>query len=214
LYNTIPGPVLYEERIVLKYRFQQLVEEAKKGDKEAMIQIIENIKPLIYSAIGKYGRGYDREDLYQEACLILVESVCSFDPGRGVPFLSYIKSRIYYGIFNKTRNKAYHLSIDVPLNEGGDETLGDILEDPHARFEEEIFAREDKERLIAALNRLSPKQRQVIELYYFSGMKLREIAKMRNVHYKGVLRLKERALKNLADMMNQKGCPFEQEVEF
>ena len=186
----------------MKYQYQSLVEEAKKGNKGAMNQLIENMKPLIYSAIGRYGRGYDREDLYQEACLILMESVYSFDPNRGVPFLAYIKSRVYYGIFNRTRNKVFHLSIDAPLEEGGEETLGDILQDPSARVEEKIIAGEDRARLVEALNRLSPKQKQVIELHYFSDLKLKDIAERRNVHYKGILRLKKRALENLAEMMN------------
>lgn len=187
----------------MKYQYQSLVEKAKMGDKQAMEQLIKNMEPLIYSAICRYGRGEDREDLYQEACLLLIQSVYSYDSNRGVPFLIYIKSRIYYGIFNQTRNKTPHISIDEPLEEGRTETLGDILEDAQARVEEKIVQIEEKRRLMEALNCLSQKQRQVIELHYFSGMKLKDVSKKRGVHYKGILRLKERALKTLADILNK-----------
>lgn len=186
----------------MRYQYQGLVERAKKGDRESMAELIKNMQPLIHSAIRRYGKDDDREDLYQEACIILIESVYNYEPDRGVPFLSYVKSRIYYGIFNLTRNNTYHISINQPLEEGGTDTLEDIIEDPEAQLEEKIIHKAEIDRLRSAIKHLSPKQRQVIELHYLAGMSLKDIAKARGVHYKGVLRLKERALKKLAKIIN------------
>lgn len=186
----------------MKCQYQTLVEKAKKGDKESMAQLIQNMHPLIYSAIRRYGKDSDKEDLYQEACIILIESVYSYEPERGVAFLTYIKKRIYYGIFNRTRNNTCYVSINQPLEDGETNTLEDIIEDPNAQVEQKIIDNEEKDRLMSAISHLSPKQRQVIELHYMSGMTLKDIAKARGVHYKGVLRLKDRALKKLAEIIN------------
>ncbi len=186
----------------MKYQYQDLVEKAKNGDRGSMAQLIQKMQPLIYSAIRRYGRDGDREDLYQEACVILIESVYNYEPDRGVPFLHYIKSRIYYGIFNRTKNNIHHISIHQPLEDGEADTLEDIIEDPKAQLEQKVIEQDEIDRLRSALDHLSPKQRQVIELHYFAGMTLKDIAKARGVHYKGVLRLKERALKKLAQIIN------------
>ena len=84
------------------YLYKELVDKARKGDKRAMEDLLDKLKPLIYSAIRRFSKGVDTEDLYQEACVILLESVRDFDEERKVPFLAFAKSRIHYGIHNLT----------------------------------------------------------------------------------------------------------------
>lgn len=181
----------------MKYLYNELVEEAKGGCKIAMEDLIKKFKPLIYSAIGRYKKGWDTEDLYQDACIILLEAVRDFDKGRGVPFPAFIKSRIYYGIHNLTRKNTDDLSLNQPLWEEDGQSMLDLLEDPGESIEDFIAREEIYKNLRYALESLTLKQREIIAAHYFEGKKFKEIALARGVHYKTVIQLKDRAIKEL-----------------
>ncbi|NLN42629.1 MAG: sigma-70 family RNA polymerase sigma factor [Clostridiales bacterium] len=179
------------------YLYKELVDKARKGDKRAMEDLLDKLKPLIYSAIRRFSKGVDTEDLYQEACVILLESVRDFDEERKVPFLAFAKSRIHYGIHNLTRKNTYELSLDEPLWEGDGQTRLDQLEDTGDAIEDRIARIELVKSLKNAMECLTQKQREVILDHYFGGKKLKEIAVDRGVHYKTVLGLKSRAISEL-----------------
>ena len=113
----------------MDYRYKKLVEDAKSGSTRATQDLIGKLEPLIYSAIGRCKNGRDREDLYQEACILIMEAIKDFDEDRGVPFLAFVKNRIYYGIHNLTRKNHYEISLDQPLWEEDGQTMLDLLED-------------------------------------------------------------------------------------
>lgn len=179
------------------YLYKELVQEAKKSNKRAMEDLLNKLEPLIYSAIRRYSRGAHIEDLYQDACVILLEAVRDFDEQRKVPFLAFAKSRIYYGIHNLTRKNIHEVSLDEPLWEEDGQALLDLLEDTEEAIEDRISRRELLESLKQAIEGLTQKQREVIVDHYFKGKKLKEIAISRGVHYKTVLGIKNRAINEL-----------------
>ena len=64
---------------MVRYRLQDTVIKAKQGDANATEEILKKLKPLIYSAIRRYASGWDKDDLYQEACLTVIECIKDFD---------------------------------------------------------------------------------------------------------------------------------------
>ncbi|NLJ40369.1 MAG: sigma-70 family RNA polymerase sigma factor [Clostridiales bacterium] len=179
------------------YMYKELVREAKKGEGAAVETLLNKLNPLIYSAIRKQGRGLDPGDLYQEACIIFLEAVRDFDENRGVPFLAFIKSRIYFGIHNLARKSRNTLSLDRSLWEEDGLSALEMLEDSETRIEDLIIGKEIYEKLKEGIDILTPKQKGVIMGHFFQNKKLMDIARDKGVHYKGVLKLKDRALKRL-----------------
>ncbi|MBE6066121.1 MAG: RNA polymerase sporulation sigma factor SigF [Clostridium lundense] len=73
----------YEENL-------ELVEKARKGDKNALSKLIEINLPLVSAITKKFlNRGYEYEDIYQIGCMGLVKAVNNFDASYGVKFSTY-----------------------------------------------------------------------------------------------------------------------------
>ena len=75
-------------------------------------------------------------------------------------------------------------SLDTPLddNDGGSATLGDLQEDPAAAqafqtAENELYTEELHTALEEALNKLTPRQADIIRRHYFGGKSFAEIAR-------------------------------------
>ena len=75
-------------------------------------------------------------------------------------------------------------SLDTPLddNDGGSATLGDLQEDPSAAqafqtAEKELYTEELHTALEEALNKLTPRQADIIRRHYFGGKSFAEIAR-------------------------------------
>jgi len=195
-------------RIALEYLFKELVERAKEGEATAAQQLIDKLYPLIHCAMRRCGTWLDREDLYQEACLIILQCIKDFVPSKGVPFLVYVKKRVYFGLTNIARQGIQTVSLDKEFegHDGDICTLADLLMSPQPGVEEKVVQDDEVRRLYRAIRKLSPKQRQVILLHFFHGLRYKDIARARNSHYKSVLRLKDRALKSLKEHLKKMGC--------
>lgn len=73
----------YEENL-------ELIEKARKGDKNALNKLIEINLPLVSAITKKFlNRGYEYEDIYQIGCMGLVKAVNNFDASYGVKFSTY-----------------------------------------------------------------------------------------------------------------------------
>lgn len=189
----------------MEYLYKELVEEAKRGCSVAMETLIEKLHPLIYSTINRFRRNREVEDLYQESCILLIEALRDFDEERGVPFLAFAKSRIHFGIYNLTRKDVFEQSLDQPQWEEDGQSLLEGLVDMGPGVEELVARGELSKDLNRALKSLTDKQRDVIIGHYFKGKKLKDIAIDRGVHYKTVLQLKNRAIKELYGRLEDLG---------
>lgn len=188
----------------MNYQFKTLVEEGRKGSREATETLMRKLHPLISAAASKYGYS-EYEDMYQEACLNIVQCIRDFDPERGIPFLAYVKKKVYFGTYNMHRRKKEHISLNSSLGDDDGCTFLELLESPEAGPEEKAEDECSKELLVRGLNQLSPRQREVIELHFYKGHSLKDISLMRKVHYKTVLKLKARALDNLKKYLKLQG---------
>lgn len=73
----------------------ELLERARKGDKDACRRAIEENTGLIWSIVRRYyGRGVDPEDLYQLGCLGFLKALQGFEPEYGTRFSTYAVPKI------------------------------------------------------------------------------------------------------------------------
>jgi len=185
----------------MKDEFAKLVEMAKLRDPKAAEDILTRLRPLIYSHMRHDIAGMDKDDLYQEACLLILECVKNFDAAKGVPFLAYVKRSMQYKMWNLKKTAVNEISLDEPTQDGT--TLLDTLMSKDSSVDEQVFLICKTDELKRALVSISKKQLQVLVMHYFEGIKLSDIAKIRGVHPKAVLHLKKRALKALCKKMGK-----------
>jgi RNA polymerase sporulation-specific sigma factor len=179
--------------------FEMLVAGAKEKDQQAAEEIIKRLKPLICANVKRGGIGLDKEDLYQELCLVALECVSTFDPAKGVPYLAYVKRAMQYRVWNLKKAQKWEVSLDAEDENGN--CLKDNISDPDGNADVALLMQCEKERLKQALEALSAKQRQVILAHYFKREKLTQIAKRLKKHPKGIMSLKKRGLLVLRDKL-------------
>lgn len=154
---------------VLAHGDGELAERLRKRDPQALAELYDRYGRLVYSLIVRVVRdGALAEDLVQETFLRVWNRAQGFDAERGAlgPWLLAV-----------ARNRA----IDYLRSAGGRERKALELEEVdhptlYRDMERDILA-SDKVRIVrSALEKLSPRQREVIELAYFEGLTQTEMA--------------------------------------
>ena len=176
--------------------FNKMVEKARAGDKEMLGEIIKSLQPLLISSIKRYyNKPKEYEDLMQDGNLKIIESINDYDKDKGVHFLGYIKMNIKFLYLDKHKQR-FHQSLNQQIGDGETEMM-DILVGEEIDFLENIIKGEYREILSRTLDLLTPRQRQVIELYYGRNMGIDDIAKDLGVAYRTVVNTKTRALEKM-----------------
>lgn len=153
---------------------------------------------------------------------LLVEAICSptlenkqrlddefrkfyFD----IRFTTYISTTLYFNAINYDKrhrklNKRYQTTLDNPLGEDQDASIKDLLEDPNSHINEEQVIRslDIKEhivdtRLLKAVDQLTKKQKEVIDLAYVNGLSDTEIAKILGKTQQAISKLHKKALERI-----------------
>ncbi|MCT4605023.1 MAG: sigma-70 family RNA polymerase sigma factor [Marinisporobacter sp.] len=181
----------------MEYRMKDLVARCKGGEMEAKEEIIEKLKPLIFTSIRKYYFGEEEfKDLFQEGALKILQAIHTFDEKRGVPFLGYIKLQLKFFYMDRRKKVRKELSLNNQIDTGDDLlSFIDLVVDETANIEENLLKVQDSKILVKALKTLTEKQKQMIILYYGNGLSMKKISKRLGVHYQTVVKTKERALK-------------------
>lgn len=187
----------------MNYLFKDLVDKAKAGCQDSQMEILNRLKPLIYSILKRYAWSLDREEMLQEANLAVLEGIQEFDEARGIPFLAYIKNRLRFAVYNKARRHRIFYSLNTSAAEGDSRDFLDLLEDEHADPLGNVLNKENTGKIQSALEQLAPRQKQVICLHYIHRISLKDIARQLNVSYKTVLRAKDKALSTLEEILGK-----------
>lgn len=158
---------------------ESLVRRAQQGDSAAFEELIRNYdRAVLGLAMHLMKSREDAQDVYQEAFLRAYRNIrffrfdCSFYTWMHRIVTNLCLDRLRY---NKRRNRA----AEPEPWEGGDEQdpLERITEErAHFSPERALMNRELREKLAAALGKLSPKERIVFELKHYHGLRLRTIA--------------------------------------
>ena len=97
-------------------------------------QLIEKFNPMIHSIIKKYTGVLEKEDLYQECCIAILEAYKEYDSSKA-KLETYIYNTINWTCQNLARTNRKHVeTISLQLlasnNEDDTTTLQDTLQDP------------------------------------------------------------------------------------
>ena len=182
-----------------------LIKKAQKGDKEALAQILEENKGLIWSIVKKFiGKGYDTEDIYQIACIGFIKAIqrFRFDLGNALSTYSvqYMLGEIKKffrddGIIHISRNKkeeGFKLKVESIYDE-----IGEGKEKIEVIFlnEDEETKVIDKIAITEMIEKLNRRDKEIILLRYFKDKTQVQVAEILGISQVHVSRIEKRILK-------------------
>lgn len=172
-----------------------------RDNENVKLEILKSFEPLIKKCVKLYVKNREYyEDAIQEGYKIVLGCIYKYDLNKEYPFEGYVKSSVAYGIRDFAFSIKYYVSLDEGIGEDEEGSLYDILEGD-ADVEGDFERKEDIKRLKEALKELPDKQREIIEEVYFKNMSMVDICKGKRCHYMSIVKMKERALKNLKEKM-------------
>ena len=169
---------------------ENLLREAGRESKEALALLFGRYRGVVLSVAGRILRdASEAEDLCQEVFLLLFQRAKLFDVSKGTAS-SWIIQIAYHRAINRRQYLAHRQHYNV--QEFDEEQIG-ALRQP--LFTDELTARNLLNRL---REQLSEEQRGTLELHFFGGYSLREIAEktnqplgnVRHHYYRGLERLR------------------------
>jgi RNA polymerase sigma-70 factor, ECF subfamily len=144
----------------------RLVGAAKLGDPEAFGALFDHFYGPVYRYVAaRVGRPSDAEDLAQLVFVKALEALPRYEM-RGVPFGGWLFRLARNVVIDHIRTRREHVTLDLaverPIDDGGPDELAAL--------------RQDMDSVACALRRLTPEQREAIELRFFAGLSAREAA--------------------------------------
>ncbi|HHW29424.1 MAG TPA: RNA polymerase sporulation sigma factor SigE [Syntrophomonadaceae bacterium] len=200
-HEALPPPLTSEEEVALLGKLET-------GDITVRNALIErNLRLVVYIARKFDNTGVGIEDLVSIGTIGLIKAVNTFKPQRKIKLATYasrcIENEILMHLRRSNKNKA-EVSFDEPLNtdwDGNELLLSDVLGTDsdviYRHLEEEV----DRKLLHTAVNRLSPRERKIMELRFgLSGSRektQKEVADLLGISQSYISRLEKRIIKRL-----------------
>lgn len=172
-----------------------LVSRARDGDRSAFAALVEKyMRRAYYAALGLVGSPEDAMDLSQEAFARAFRARRSLDPRR--PFYAWLYTILRRLCFNYTRDTSSRRR----KLEGASSWL--VAQARHrasaAQPEQSVRSAEIRDRVSSAIEELPDREREMLVLREFEGLKYREIAELLGVPIGTVMSRLYSARKRLA----------------
>ena len=199
--GTLPTPLSKEEEAETIARLEQ-------GDEKARQTLIEhNLRLVVYIARRFENTGINLEDLISIGTIGLIKAVGTYQPAKNIKLATYASRCIENEILMYLRKIAAQkteLSFDEPLNtdwDGNELLLSDILGTESDLVMRPIEADVDRQLLRQALERLEPREKQIITLRFgLDGQQERtqkEVADQLGISQSYISRLEKRIIARL-----------------
>jgi RNA polymerase sigma-70 factor, ECF subfamily len=180
---------------------ERLIEHVRDGEKEALAQLFRRYARAVRSvALRILKDEAEAEDLVQEVFLFIFRKAALFNPTRGTG-ASWIIHVAYHRAIDRRRflnSRGFYSSqqFEEAISPATSECL---TEPPRGDSLEEVLGKGSIARFQA---RLTPEQRETIQLFFFEGYTLREIAELtgrtlvnvRSHFYRGLERMRRYVL--------------------
>nr|WP_243155236.1 RNA polymerase sporulation sigma factor SigE [Romboutsia sp. CE17] len=205
--NILPPPLKPEEENDLLKRLE--------NDESVKTTLIErNLRLVVYISRKFENTGIDVEDLISIGTIGLIKAVNTFKLNKNIKLATYASRCIENEILmylRKNNKKKAEVSFDEPLNidlDGNELLLSDVLgtenDEIYKIIEEEI----DKDLLIMALDRLSDREKQIMELRFGLTNKgnertQKEVAGMLGISQSYISRLEKKIISRLKKEMKK-----------
>ncbi len=145
---------------------ERLVAAAKAGDPEAFGSLFDVYYGPVYRYVAsRVGRPSDAEDLAQLVFVKVLESLPRYEQ-RGVPFGGWLFRLARNVVIDHVRTRREHVTLDVIVEKSTDDQGPDEL----------AVLRQEMDSIAHALRRLTPEQREAVELRFFAGLSAKEAA--------------------------------------
>ena len=183
-------------------------------DAHARSTLIEhNLRLVVYIAKKFDNTSVGVEDLISIGTIGLIKAINTFNPDKNIKLATYASRCIENEILmylrrnNKTR---LEVSIDEPLNvdwDGNELLLSDILGTDEDVIYHDIESEVEKNLLNSAINRLSPRERKIVELRYGltdgegTEMTQKEVADLLGISQSYISRLEKKVMRRLKKEM-------------
>ncbi|MEF9991652.1 MAG: RNA polymerase sporulation sigma factor SigE [Romboutsia sp.] len=205
--NVLPPPLNAEEEIEL---LQKL--ERDNGVKTVLIE--RNLRLVVYISRKFENTGIDVEDLISIGTIGLIKAVNTFKLNKNIKLATYASRCIENEILmylRKNNKKKVEVSFDEPLNidlDGNELLLSDVLgtenDEIYKIIEEEI----DRDLLVMALDSLSDREKQIMELRFGLTSKGRErtqkeVANILGISQSYISRLEKKIISRLKKEMKK-----------
>ena len=171
----------------------------------AQIELCRRYRPLILHYTNRTGNREFREDVESYLWAILIESIYSFDLEGPVPFAGFVKAGVRYGYMRywKRERLRNHREIHIPdrTTDDGDVAVGMDIFASGENIADMIMTADEEQRLRArlvwALGRLSPDQRDLLRRVYGECQSLVSVSEELNCSRQAIQRRHERAIRKL-----------------
>jgi len=205
--NILPPPLNSDEEV-------ELLQKLENDDSIKQILIERNLRLVVYISRKFENTGIDIEDLISIGTIGLIKAVNTFKLNKNIKLATYASRCIENEILmylRKNNKKKIEVSFDEPLNidvDGNELLLSDVLgtenDEIYKVIEEEI----DKDLLAMALDRLSDREKQIMELRF--GLTTRgrertqkEVATMLGISQSYISRLEKKIISRLKKEMKK-----------
>lgn len=205
--NILPPPLNSDEEM-------ELLQKLENDESIKQILIERNLRLVVYISRKFENTGIDIEDLISIGTIGLIKAVNTFKLNKNIKLATYASRCIENEILmylRKNNKKKIEVSFDEPLNidvDGNELLLSDVLgtenDEIYKVIEEEI----DKDLLAMALDRLSDREKQIMELRF--GLTTRgrertqkEVATMLGISQSYISRLEKKIISRLKKEMKK-----------
>ncbi len=178
-------------------------------DEGARSLLIEhNLRLVVYIARRFENTGAGLEDLVSIGTLGLIKAINTFRADKNIKLATYASRCIENEIlmYLRKHGSRNEISIDEPLNvdwDGNELLLSDVLGSDEESVDSEIAQRDEKRMLRAALARLAPRERLIIELRFGFGGKeeltQKEVADLLGISQSYISRLEKKIIAELRE---------------
>ena len=203
--DKLPPPLSKEEELALLIRLQE-------GDKCARDTLIEhNLRLVVFLAKKYESAGYEIEDLVSIGSIGLIKGINTYKIDKNIKLATYASRCIANEILmflRKNKRRKTEISFEDALNydaEGNELHLEDIL-----GTEEDIVIKEfensmDKRMLASEINKLDPRDKQIMVLRYglnnTEEYTQKEVAEMLGISQSYISRIEKKVIKNLKNLL-------------
>ena len=199
--EILPAPLTKDEEVVV----MENIRLGTPGAREPLIT--HNLRLVVYIAKKFESPGASCEDLISIGTIGLIKAVNTFSPERGIKLATYASRCIENEILMHLRKSSQlknEMSIDDPLNvdwDGNELLLSDLLGSEPDSVSKGIEQEAEKAMLLMAVSRLSPREKQIMELrfglYSKSEHTQKEVADSLGISQSYISRLEKRIINRL-----------------
>ncbi len=185
-----------------------LLSKLESGDMSVKRTLIErNLRLVVYIARKFENTGVDIEDLTSIGTIGLIKAINTYNPGRNIKLATYAsrcsENEILMYLRKNSRAKS-EVSFEEPLNvdwDGNELLLSDILGTDSDIIQRNLEEETDKKLLVSAMNKLSGREKRIMELRFGLNNHLektqKEVADMLGISQSYIYRLEKRIIGRL-----------------